>query len=222
MRPRLGTDPAGPVLQEGTFREPADRPGPNTPSSGTHVSGAQAVLDAPAVPHSFDRPTLSRGDDVPLSRSHVRATVKECPTRYPQEREALACLPSVLDGPRDPFGRAARPGHVTCGTAAIDRGRHVIDVHDIDAAPAGGEVAYQHHDFRFVFCLTAERPPPPAVRDEEVPEARLTAGNEGLDRLNPSPGLGDLIRRHAAEHPPAAVPGPDAGRLYSRMGRGRR
>ncbi|MGW1107370.1 NUDIX hydrolase [Streptomyces sp. NPDC002540] len=33
-----------------------------------------------------------------------------------------------------------------------------------------------------------------------------------LDRLRLSPGLGDLVRRHAAEHPPAGTP-PDTGRL---------
>ncbi|MGW2780380.1 NUDIX hydrolase [Streptomyces populi] len=402
MHPPLGIDPAGPVVQEGAFREPAGRPGPNTPSSGTHVSGAQAAPDAPAVLRFLDHPTLSRGDDVPLPRSHVRATVKEYLTRCPQEREALACLLSALDGPCDPFSRATLPGHVTCSAAVIDRDRHVlhvvhkatgeplppgghveddrtllaaalrhvceetglrpadlcltpqflgapidIDVHDIDAAPAEGEGPHPHFDFRFVFCLTAEQPPPLALQDEEVSEARwltfadvrsptlrtklLSAEDEGLDgrpepvdasalihdghgryllhlrdvregirapgtfallgggrtaddpclevtlrrelaegapgldpedltpytveaatsvdglavpiqvyegrwqgdpdtvglregillrwftvdvldRLNLSPGLGDLIRRHAAEHPPAGVPEPDAGR----------
>ncbi|WP_079135141.1 NUDIX domain-containing protein [Streptomyces qinglanensis] len=47
-----------------------------------------------------------------------------------------------------------------------------IDVHDIDPNTAKGEPAHQHYDFRFAFYLAAEQPPPLALQDEEVSEAR--------------------------------------------------
>ncbi|MET8570143.1 NUDIX domain-containing protein [Streptomyces sp. NPDC004783] len=58
-------------------------------------------------------------------------------------------------------------------TAPID-----IDVHDIDAAPAKGEGAHRHFDFRFAFYLVPERHPPLTLRDEEVTGARWLAFDE--------------------------------------------
>ncbi|WUS95313.1 NUDIX hydrolase [Streptomyces sp. NBC_00708] len=165
---------------------------------------------------------------MPLSRSHIRATVAAYLDRHAGEREALSELLRVLDGVAEPADRATLPGHVTCSAVVVDRDRRVlhvghratglllapgghveagdrtlfaaavrevceeagirpgdlcltpqflgapidIDVHDIDAAPLKGEPAHRHFDFRFVFCLTAEQPPPLALQDEEVTGAQ--------------------------------------------------
>ncbi|MFJ7626696.1 NUDIX domain-containing protein [Streptomyces sp. NPDC097595] len=47
-----------------------------------------------------------------------------------------------------------------------------IDVHDIDARPAKGEQAHRHYDFRYVFHLADEEPPPITLQDEEVSGAQ--------------------------------------------------
>ncbi|MFH8342568.1 NUDIX domain-containing protein [Streptomyces sp. AM6-12] len=160
---------------------------------------------------------------MPPTRSHIRTTTETYLTRHPHERETLAGLPALLDGPDEPTSRATLPAHITCSAAVIDRDRRVlhighrasnrllapgghveddrtllaaalrevceetglrpadlcltpqfldtpvdIDVHDIDAAPAKGEPAHRHFDFRFAFYLAADAPPPLSPRDEEV------------------------------------------------------
>ena len=47
-----------------------------------------------------------------------------------------------------------------------------VDVHDIDANPAKGELAHRHFDFRFAFYTTAEQTPPLVLQDEEVSGAQ--------------------------------------------------
>ncbi|WP_331750957.1 NUDIX domain-containing protein (plasmid) [Streptomyces globisporus] len=104
---------------------------------------------------------------------------------------------------------------------------------DIDVHPAKGEPFDKHYDFRFVFHLV--RPSAETnVQAEEVsgtdwlPMGQVTSLTmrskllgadisaapepvnasvtpDMLDRLPQSPGLGDLIRRHAAQHPPATT-----------------
>jgi 8-oxo-dGTP pyrophosphatase MutT (NUDIX family) len=70
----------------------------------------------------------SRGDDVPPSRSHIRATVEAYLGRHAEERAALTGLLAVLDGPGDPSSRATLPGHVTCSAVVIDRDRRVLHI----------------------------------------------------------------------------------------------
>lgn len=191
--------------------------------------GRTAAVAAPAAPPGLPTPrsALSRGDDMPPTRSHIRTTTEAYLARHPQERDALAGLSALLDGPDEPTNRATLPGHITCGAAVIDRDRRVlhighkaskklllpgghveddgtllaaalrevceetglrpgdlcltpqflgapvdIDVHDIDAAPAKGEPAHRHFDFRFAFYLTADTAPPLALQEEEVTGAK--------------------------------------------------
>ncbi|MFF0110460.1 NUDIX domain-containing protein [Streptomyces hirsutus] len=65
---------------------------------------------------------------MPPTRSHIRATTEGYLARYPEEREALAGLLSVLDGAANPSSRATLPGHVTCSAAVIDRHRRVLHI----------------------------------------------------------------------------------------------
>ncbi|MFI0777662.1 NUDIX domain-containing protein [Streptomyces sp. NPDC021212] len=63
---------------------------------------------------------------MPPTRSHIRAATEAYLTRHPREREGLAGLLAVLDGPADPSSRATLPGHVTCSAVVIDRDRRVL------------------------------------------------------------------------------------------------
>ncbi|MDX2620145.1 NUDIX domain-containing protein [Streptomyces sp. WI03-5b] len=63
-----------------------------------------------------------------ITRSHIRATLDSYLTRHPHERESLAGLFAVLDGPDDPSSRATLPGHVTCSAVVIDRDRRVLHI----------------------------------------------------------------------------------------------
>ncbi|MGW1900301.1 NUDIX domain-containing protein [Streptomyces hirsutus] len=85
-------------------------------------------MGSPMALYFLDRPTHSRGDDVPPTRSHIRATTEGYLARYPEEREVLAGLLSVLDGAANPSSRATLPGHVTCSAAVIDRHRRVLHI----------------------------------------------------------------------------------------------
>ncbi|MER5370914.1 NUDIX domain-containing protein [Streptomyces sp. NPDC002722] len=62
------------------------------------------------------------------TRSHIRTTAEAYLDRYPDEREALAGLLSVLDSIDDPCSRATLPGHVTCSAVVIDRDRRVLHI----------------------------------------------------------------------------------------------
>ncbi|MEU2994716.1 NUDIX domain-containing protein [Streptomyces sp. NPDC001758] len=65
---------------------------------------------------------------MPITRSHIRATLDSYLTRHPHERESLAGLFAVLDGPDDPSSRTTLPGHVTCSAVVIDRDRRVLHI----------------------------------------------------------------------------------------------
>ncbi|MGW3266378.1 NUDIX domain-containing protein [Streptomyces sp. NPDC001056] len=167
---------------------------------------------------------------MPPTRSHIRTTTETYLARHPHERDALAGLLALVDGPDEPTSRTTLPSHITYSAVVIDRDRRVlhlghrasgrllapgghveedrtllgaalrevceetglrpedlclttqflgmpidIDVHDIDADPATGEPAHRHVDFRFVFYLTAARPPRLMLRDEEVSRATWLA-----------------------------------------------
>ncbi|RPK60014.1 putative DHNTP pyrophosphohydrolase [Streptomyces sp. ADI95-17] len=92
------------------------------------LADARAGRNSPTTPRSFDHPALSRGDDVPPTRSHIRTTAEAYLDRYPDEREALTGLLSVLDSIDDPCSRATLPGHVTCSAVIIDRDRRVLHI----------------------------------------------------------------------------------------------
>ncbi|MEU0843935.1 NUDIX domain-containing protein [Streptomyces sp. NPDC005962] len=96
------------------------------------TSGTPAENAPPTATHSFDRPTpcstSSPGDDVPPAHSHIRAATEAYLARHPREREGLAGLLAVLDGPGDPSSRATLPGHVTCSAVVIDRDRRVLHI----------------------------------------------------------------------------------------------
>ncbi|WP_405735067.1 NUDIX domain-containing protein [Streptomyces sp. NBC_01537] len=65
---------------------------------------------------------------MPLTRSHVRATVEAYLVRHPHERKALAGLSDVLDGIGDPSSHTTLPVHVTCSAVVIDRYRRVLHI----------------------------------------------------------------------------------------------
>lgn len=98
------------------------------------MSGPGATSVRPseaAAPTAADGPALrmpSRGDDVPLTRSHIRATTEAYLARHPNERDSLAGLSSLVDGVDAPASRAALPGHVTCSAVVIDREQRVLHV----------------------------------------------------------------------------------------------
>lgn len=100
------------------------------------MRGAGTTSGAPAAPTtttysaapSVSPSMLPRGVDVPVTRSHIRAAAETYLARHPQERESLAGLTAVLDGPDDPSSRATLPGHVTCSAVVIDRHRRVLHI----------------------------------------------------------------------------------------------
>ncbi|WP_199844355.1 NUDIX domain-containing protein [Streptomyces sp. RTd22] len=96
------------------------------------TSGAPAETAPPTATYSSDQPTPcstdSRGDDVPPTRSPILAAAEAYLARHPHERQGLAGLLAVLDGPGDPSSRATLPGHVTCSAVVIDRDRRVLHI----------------------------------------------------------------------------------------------
>lgn len=54
------------------------------------LADARAGRNSPTTPRSFDHPTLSRGDDVPPTRSHIRTTA-EAYQPGPLPRHDAAC-----------------------------------------------------------------------------------------------------------------------------------
>ncbi|MFH7340489.1 NUDIX domain-containing protein [Streptomyces sp. KHY 26] len=65
---------------------------------------------------------------MPPTRSHIRTTTEAYLDRHPDERDALAGLLALLDGPDEPTSRATLPSHITCSAAVIDRDRRVLHV----------------------------------------------------------------------------------------------
>ncbi|MFK0103210.1 NUDIX domain-containing protein [Streptomyces sp. NPDC091040] len=65
---------------------------------------------------------------MPLTRSHIRTTTEAYLARHPHERESLAGLLSLLDGPGDPADRATLPAHVTCSAVVVDRRCRVLHI----------------------------------------------------------------------------------------------
>ncbi len=96
--------------------------GPGATSVRPAEAAAPTAADDPAPPMP------SRGDDVPLTRSHIRTTAEAYLARHPHERESLAGLLSLLDGANAPASRATLPGHVTCSAAVIDREQRVLHI----------------------------------------------------------------------------------------------
>ncbi|WP_329155968.1 NUDIX domain-containing protein (plasmid) [Streptomyces sp. NBC_01456] len=84
--------------------------------------------DTTLPPSTYALPHNSRGDHVPPSRSHIRATVEAYLGRHAEEREALEGLLVVLDGADEPSSRTTLPGHVTCSAVIIDRDRRVLHI----------------------------------------------------------------------------------------------
>lgn len=78
--------------------------------------------------HPRALPRTSRGDHVPPSRSHIRATVETYLARHAEERQVLDGLLAVLDGAGEPSSRATLPAHVTCSAVVIDRDRRVLHI----------------------------------------------------------------------------------------------
>ncbi|MER5430277.1 NUDIX domain-containing protein [Streptomyces sp. NPDC002588] len=80
----------------------------------------------PPVPYCL--PSNVRGDHVPPSRSHIRATIEAYLSRHAEERDAPEGLLAALDGTGEPSSRAPLPGHVTCSAVVIDRDRRVLHI----------------------------------------------------------------------------------------------
>src|SRR5690606_24221002 len=78
--------------------------------------------------HAHALPRTSRGDHVPPSRSHIRATIETYFARHAEEREALDGLLAVPDGVGEPSSRATLPAHVTCSAVVIDRDCRVLHI----------------------------------------------------------------------------------------------
>lgn len=101
-----------------------------------------------ATPPRFRTTPLSaesRGDDVSLTRSHIRATAEAYLTRHPQERETLAKLLAALDAADEPSSRATLPGHVACSAAVLDRDRRVLHVGHRASWMSGPDVLAMAH-----------------------------------------------------------------------------
>lgn len=78
-----------------------------------------------------ERSTPAESEEPSVSPTHagIRKTVEAYLGRYPDERDALSGLLSVLDGPRDLSSRTTMPGHVTCSAVVIDREGRALHVH---------------------------------------------------------------------------------------------
>ncbi len=93
--------------------------------------GASSARPAETLDTAADTPAPllpSRGNDVPLSRSHIRKAAQAYLPRHPHERESLAGLLSLLEGDDHPADRATLPGHVTCSAVVIDREQRVLHI----------------------------------------------------------------------------------------------
>lgn len=89
--------------------------GPGATSARPPEAAAPTTAD---VPSPFPP---SRGDHVPLTRSHIRATAEAYLARHPHERESLAGLLSLLDAADDPTDRAKRDNRCYVFGSAMTR-----------------------------------------------------------------------------------------------------
>ncbi|MGW6202312.1 NUDIX hydrolase [Streptomyces sp. NPDC055089] len=93
------------------------------------ISAPAAAPASVNTGHQPDRPSaLPQGDDVPVTRSHIRSAVERYLARNPLERASLNGLFALLDAPGDPTSRATGPRHVTCSAVIIDRSRKVLHI----------------------------------------------------------------------------------------------
>ncbi|MFJ9927923.1 ADP-ribose pyrophosphatase YjhB, NUDIX family [Streptomyces misionensis] len=130
--------------------------GPAEPTSRAalpgHITCSAAVVDRNRrvlhIGHRASGKLLAPGGHVEEDRTLLAAALREVCEETGLRPGDLCLTPQFLGAPVD------------------------IDVHDIDAGPAGGEPAHRHFDFRFAFYLTAAEPPPLTPRHEEVTCAR--------------------------------------------------
>ncbi|MFE7709235.1 NUDIX domain-containing protein [Streptomyces sp. NPDC057486] len=131
--------------------ESADAPAGRATLPG-HVTCSAAVIDREQrvlhIGHKVTGLLLAPGGHVEDDRTLLAAALREVCEETGIRPGDLCLTPQFLGAPID------------------------IDVHDIDANPAKGEVSHQHFDFRFVFCLVPEQHPQLRLQDDEVAGAR--------------------------------------------------
>lgn len=117
-----------------------------------HVTCSAVVIDRARrvlhIVHKASGKLLPPGGHVEDDRTLVAAALREVCEEAGIRPRDLCLIPQFLGAPID------------------------VDVHDIDANPAKGELAHRHFDFRFAFYTTAEQTPPLVLQDEEVSGAQ--------------------------------------------------
>lgn len=117
-----------------------------------HVTCSAVVIDRARrvlhIGHKASGKLLPPGGHVEDDRTLLAAALREVCEEAGIRPRDLCLTPQLLGAPID------------------------IDVHDIDANPAKGELAHRHFDFRFAFYITAEQTPPLVLQDKEVSGAQ--------------------------------------------------
>lgn len=117
-----------------------------------HVTCSAVVIDRARrvlhIVHKASGKLLPPGGHVEDDRTLLAAALREVCEEAGIRPRDLCLIPQFLGAPID------------------------VDVHDIDANPAKGELAHRHFDFRFAFYTTAEQTPPLVLQDEEVSGAQ--------------------------------------------------
>ncbi|MFI9788618.1 GNAT family N-acetyltransferase [Kitasatospora sp. NPDC051984] len=135
----------------------------------------QPLLDLLAtVPDPTDRATLPAhvtcsgvvaDRDLHVLHIHHRATgLVLCPGGHGEATDKTLLGTAI----REVAEEAGIPAGALCLAPRLLDAPVDIDVNDIDANPAKGEVAHQHYDFRFVFHLADGDPPPVDLQQDEV------------------------------------------------------
>ncbi|MET7548493.1 NUDIX domain-containing protein [Streptomyces sp. NPDC005078] len=117
-----------------------------------HVTCSAVVIDRARrvlhIVHKASGKLLPPGGHVEDDRTLLAAALREVCEEAGIRPRDLCLIPQFLGAPID------------------------VDVHDIDANPAKGELGHRHFDFRFAFYTTAEQTPPLVLQDEEVSGAQ--------------------------------------------------